>query len=177
MTRVVVALIAFTAVSAPALAQNETSQPTVGASGVRPPEEVGPTFGASSGNEILRHRSPIGTPCLDSAGFPRPHIVNPNVYDHVISAKNSCAQRITIQVCYYKSLDCMPLEVPGRRAKGSGAWNFARRQRISLRIPGEVLRRKLTQSQRHFQHSALIADCLIFLTATAAVRSCPLPGM
>ena len=117
MNRVVVALIAFTAVSAPALAQNETSRPMMGASGVRSPSEEGPTFGASSSNDILRHRSPIGTPCLTVAGFPRPHVVNPNVYDHVISAKNSCAQRITIQICYYKSLDCMPLEVPGGERK------------------------------------------------------------
>ena len=87
MTRVVVALIAFTAVSAPALAQNETSRPMVGASGVRSPSEEGPTFGASSSNDILRHRSPIGTPCLTVAGFPRPHVVNPNVYDHVITRK------------------------------------------------------------------------------------------
>jgi len=117
MSRIVVALIAFIAISAPALAQNEPSQPTVGASGARPAEEVRPTFGASSGNEILRHRSPMGPPCLTVTGFPRAHVVNPNVYDHVIAAKNSCAQRITIQVCYYKSLDCMPLEVPGGERK------------------------------------------------------------
>jgi hypothetical protein len=117
VTRVLVALVALTAVSAPALAQNETSRPMVGASGIRAPSEEAPTFGASSSTDILRHRSPIGTPCLTVTGFPRPHVVSPNVYDHVIAAKNSCAQRITIQVCYYKSLDCIPLEVPGGERK------------------------------------------------------------
>jgi len=117
MIRVVVALIALAAISAPASAQDETSRPTLGGVGVRAPTEVGPTFGPSSSNEILRHRSPIGIPCLAVSGFARPHVVNPNVYDHVIAAKNSCPQRITIKVCYYKSLDCIPMEVPGGERK------------------------------------------------------------
>ena len=114
--RAVAVLIAL-AIYAPALAQNETSRPTVGSAGIQPPAVDGPTFGASSSTEILRHRSPIGTPCLTVTGLPRAHVVNPNVYDHVISAKNSCPQRITIQVCYYKSLDCLPLEIPGGERK------------------------------------------------------------
>jgi hypothetical protein len=116
MGRVIVALIALIANSAPALTQDESSRSTMGASGVRAPSDETPSF-SSSGSDILRHRSPMGPPCLTVTGFPRSHVVNPNVYDHVIAAKNSCAQRITIRVCYYKSLDCIPLEVPGGERK------------------------------------------------------------
>jgi hypothetical protein len=118
----IITLIAGTLMFAisPALAQDQddvTSRPTLGGVGVRPPTQVGPTFGPSSSDEILRHRSPIGAPCLTVYGSSRSHIANPNVYDHVISAKNSCAQRIAIKVCYYKSLDCMSMEIPGGERK------------------------------------------------------------
>lgn len=83
---------------------------------MRPPTET-PTFGANRANEILRHRDFTGKPCLGVGGFARPHIVNPNVYDHVITAINSCPQRIVLQVCYYQSQDCIPMEVPGSGRK------------------------------------------------------------
>ena len=75
------------------------------------------SLAASSGNEILRHRGPTGSPCLTVGGLARPHAANPKVYDHVIAAKNSCAQRITLTVCYYRSQDCVPMEVPGGERK------------------------------------------------------------
>jgi hypothetical protein len=76
-----------------------------------------PTFGASGGSDVLRHRGPAGQPCLAVGGFARPQIVNPNLYDHVIVAENSCAQRINLQVCYYQSQDCVPMDVPGGERK------------------------------------------------------------
>jgi hypothetical protein len=118
VARVAAALIALLAISAPVTAQEEeTSRPSVGTVGLRPPTEHIPTFGASSSADILRHRSATGIPCLAVSGFARPHVVNPKVYDHVVFAKNSCAQRITIQVCYYKSLECRPMEIPGHERK------------------------------------------------------------
>lgn len=121
MSQLVITLMALTAMSvifAPVLAQDDaTSRPTLGGVGVRPPTEIGPTFGPSSSNEVLRHRSSIGTPCLVVGGFARPHMANSSVYDHVISAKNTCPQQIAIKVCYYKSLDCMSMEIPGGEGK------------------------------------------------------------
>jgi hypothetical protein len=115
MIRLVAALLWLAAVTDTISAQSETSAPSVGAFGLHVPD--GPTIGASSGNEILRHRSPTGSPCLAVSGFARAHATNRNVYDHVITAKNSCAQRITLQVCYYRSQDCLPMEVPGGERK------------------------------------------------------------
>ena len=122
MIRIAVALIGLAAVSGSALAQSGTSlferssRPAVGGVGVAAPTEDR-VIAASSGNEILRHRGPTGSPCLTVGGLARPHAANPKVYDHVIAVKNSCAQRITLTVCYYRSQDCVPMEVPGGERK------------------------------------------------------------
>jgi hypothetical protein len=91
------------------------SAPTVGASsGERIPSPQ-PSFGASTG--ILRHRDFTGRPCLDVGGYAEPHKIDPNLYDHIITAVNHCPQRIAIQVCYYQSQDCIPMDVPGGQQK------------------------------------------------------------
>ena len=84
--------------------------------GVAAPSRLLP-FAASNGTDILRHRSPTGLPCLTVAGFPRAHFVNKTLYDHVISVKNDCAERIALQVCYYQSDDCINMQVPGDETK------------------------------------------------------------
>ena len=66
---------------------------------------------------MLRHRGPAGSPCLDVGGFARKHTVTSNLYDHVITVKNNCAQRLQIQVCYYNTQDCIPIEIPGGERK------------------------------------------------------------
>lgn len=119
MIRIATVLVGlFVASASVANAQSTTSPfdslspPTVGGVGVRAPSEPA-IIGASRGSEILRHRGPTGSPCLAVGGFARPHIVNPNLYDHVITVKNSCPQRLAMQVCYYNSQDCIRMEIPG----------------------------------------------------------------
>lgn len=69
---------------------------------------------ASSGNvEILRHRDFAGKPCLNVGGFARPFATNRNLFDHVISAENSCPKSIKLQVCYFKTTQCLDVEVSG----------------------------------------------------------------
>lgn len=82
-----------------------------------PMPATSPAFSASSGNDLLRHRSPSGTPCLAVSGFARPHTTVSTLYDHVVAVKNNCAQRISLQVCYYRTQDCLPVEVPGGERK------------------------------------------------------------
>ena len=84
--------------------------------GVTTPSQLAP-FGASNGTDILRHRSPTGATCLSVGGFARPHFVNKQLFDHVITVKNDCAQRIALQVCYYQSEDCINIQVPGDETK------------------------------------------------------------
>lgn len=119
---VILGFIWVLAISCSVLAQSESpsfgnsSKPIVGGVGVPARAETA-TFGASNGAEILRHRGPTGSPCLTVGGFARPHLVNPHLYDHVIAAANKCPQRITVQVCYYNSQDCISMEVPGNERK------------------------------------------------------------
>jgi hypothetical protein len=75
------------------------------------------TIGPSNGSDILRHRGPTGRDCLVVGGLARPHLTNPKVYDHVITVTNSCPQRIALQICYYRSQDCISAEVPGGERK------------------------------------------------------------
>lgn len=92
------------------------SAPTVGGSGPRSPAPLS-SFGPRGETEILRHRDFAGKPCLTVSGTARPHSINRNLYDHVITASNACAQRITIRVCYYRTDECIPMEVPGGQRK------------------------------------------------------------
>jgi hypothetical protein len=92
------------------------SSPTVGGSIPRSAAQP-PSFGPRGGTEILRHRDFTGKPCLTVAGIARQHIINRNLYDHVITVSNACPQRITIRVCYYRTDDCIPMEIPGGERK------------------------------------------------------------
>jgi hypothetical protein len=122
MIRLTVALLAFTAFICSAFAQSgaeplgNSSRPAVGGASVRAPTAA-PTIGASNGSDILRHRGPTGRDCLAVGGLARPHVANREVYDHVITVTNNCPQRIALQICYYRSQDCISVEVPGGERK------------------------------------------------------------
>jgi hypothetical protein len=109
MIRVASALISLFAICTVAFAQ--------GASNALDPLRPLPNFEASGSTEVLRHRSPLGTPCLGVLGNSRPHTTNPNLYDHVVIVTNSCAQRIALRVCYYGTDECVAMEVPGNERR------------------------------------------------------------
>lgn len=116
MIRSLIASVWLVAAICPALAQSELGRPQTGAVGLHALPEP-PTFSASGSTDVLRHRSPSGGPCLNVSGMSRAHRVSPNVFDHVVTVKNNCPQRIAMQICYYKTQDCQPLEVPGGERK------------------------------------------------------------
>jgi hypothetical protein len=110
-----VALLAPLLLPIVALAQGALT----GAPDLRRPPGVGPLaapppISSSQNTDILRHRDPAGKPCLLVQGMARPHTINPNLFDHVIVAANGCAQLIKMQVCYYRTRQCIPMEVPGK---------------------------------------------------------------
>ena len=105
MMRIVMAFTWLVAAASSTLAQSGTNEMRM------------PTFGASAGTEILRHRGPTGKTCLAIAGYARPHTTNPKLYDHVINVTNSCAQRIALRICYYRSQECISVEIPGNEHK------------------------------------------------------------
>lgn len=94
----------------------DTSRPVWGGTGASHQLES-PAFGASRGTDALRHRSASGKPCIVVSGYAQPHGVNPNLYDHVVTVINSCADRVDLKICYYNSLDCISVEVAGNERK------------------------------------------------------------
>jgi len=58
-------------------------------------------------------RDPLNRSCLELEAIARPHVVNPVMFDHVVSAKNNCPRQIKVKVCYYNSDKCNEITVPG----------------------------------------------------------------
>lgn len=65
----------------------------------------------------LVSKDALGRPCLDIEAASRAHIVNPNVYDHVVSVSNRCLKTIKLKVCYFGTERCTELEVRGFKRK------------------------------------------------------------
>ena len=79
---------------------------------MRPPVRL-PLFSGSQNATIQMHRGPTGKPCLNVQGYVQQQVVNPNIFNHMIMVSNDCSQPIKMQVCYYQSQHCTPVEVPG----------------------------------------------------------------
>ena len=62
---------------------------------------------------------PLGKPCLTIEGYAKPELANKNVYQHLIKAANTCGQNIKVRVCYYKTEDCITMDVPAFGRKDS----------------------------------------------------------
>ena len=69
--------------------------------------------GSGENAALTIHRDPVGNPCLKFEAASRSHVVNPKVYDHVVSVYNRCLKPIKLRVCYYKSEHCINMEAPG----------------------------------------------------------------
>ena len=63
------------------------------------------------------HRNPLGKPCLNIEAASRAHVINPKVYDNVVSVQNQCSKSINLQICYYKTDSCIDVEVRGHQRK------------------------------------------------------------
>ena len=88
-------------------------RPTEGSTpGVAVPRAMSPP-----GSITLRHKSPGGSVCLRVMGFAQPFSTNPNLFNHWITAENSCGNSIRFQVCYYGTRDCINMIVSGRERK------------------------------------------------------------
>ncbi|RAI43661.1 hypothetical protein CH341_13145 [Rhodoplanes roseus] len=59
----------------------------------------------------------LGRPCADIEAAARPHSSNPNVFDHVVSVVNRCLKPLKLSICYFGSVHCQFLDIPGTRRK------------------------------------------------------------
>jgi hypothetical protein len=63
-------------------------------------------------NERGRHFGSTGKPCIALESRATAQRINKNIYEHWITATNSCGQNIKVQVCYQKTDDCIVMNVP-----------------------------------------------------------------
>lgn len=63
------------------------------------------------------HRNAFGKPCLDIEAASRAHVINPDVYDNVVSIENKCSITIRVKICYFNTDSCINVEVMGRQRK------------------------------------------------------------
>src|SRR5262249_24253394 len=60
-----------------------------------------------------KHLNLLGKPCLESTGSTTPLASNPRIQNHLVSLNNRCPGPIKATVCYYKSDECVDVDVPG----------------------------------------------------------------
>ncbi|UPJ78946.1 hypothetical protein IVB16_29455 [Bradyrhizobium sp. 183] len=60
-------------------------------------------------------RDALGRPCLDVEAAARPHTINPEMMDHVVSVKNNCARLIHVKVCYYNADRCNEVNIAANK--------------------------------------------------------------
>lgn len=73
--------------------------------------------GGGENAALTVHRDSLNRRCLDIDAASRRHVINPNVFDHVVSVYNNCLKPIKLRVCYYRSERCIDMEVPGKQRK------------------------------------------------------------
>jgi hypothetical protein len=88
------------------------------AQGINSPFQSHLTMQNSGENAALTvHRNPFGKPCLSIEAASRSEVVNPHVYNHVVSVYNTCSSLIKVRLCYYHSDQCIDVEVSGGQRK------------------------------------------------------------
>jgi len=74
----------------------------------------------SAPNQVAKvHTGSNGKPCIALGSHSKSEIVNKNLFEHWITATNSCGQHIKLQVCYRKTNDCIVMTVPPYESKNS----------------------------------------------------------
>jgi hypothetical protein len=87
------------------------SAPEVRGVGVRAPAQLS-ILNSTQDSPVKKHMGPTGKPCLTVLGYAQQQSINPNLFDHMISASNDCSQPIKMTVCYYQTQQCLPIDVP-----------------------------------------------------------------
>ena len=70
------------------------------------------TMGGGTLSKNRQHLAPTGRPCLAISGYAMAQKINPHIFEHRITARNSCGQNIKVKVCYHKTEDCIMIDVP-----------------------------------------------------------------
>lgn len=88
------------------------SRPMVGGTGGLGAPVRAPMVGGITNSVVKVHLAPTGKPCVRVEAYSKAQTINPNIFEHVISATNNCSQRIKMEVCYYKTQHCILVDLP-----------------------------------------------------------------
>ncbi|MGY4330315.1 hypothetical protein ACVWWG_004732 [Bradyrhizobium sp. LB7.2] len=69
--------------------------------------------GPAEQSDLLIIRDALNRPCLDVEAIARAHVVNPDMFDHVVSVKNNCSRMIKVKVCYFQTDHCKAFSLQG----------------------------------------------------------------
>jgi hypothetical protein len=58
------------------------------------------------------HMAPTGKACVKVDKSVKAETLNPDIFQHWITATNSCGELIRMKVCYYQTQDCISVTVP-----------------------------------------------------------------
>lgn len=64
-----------------------------------------------------QHRDFAGKPCLRTEGRSRAHTASPSIFDHIMVVDNHCPLLIKVKICYYRTSQCVNLDVPSYARK------------------------------------------------------------
>jgi len=81
-----------------------------------------------------KHHDLAGKPCLETSGSAIPLASNPKIQSHLVSLSNRCIDLIKVKVCYYKTDDCIDVEVPGRSRKEQVLGVFPELQQFKYQV-------------------------------------------
>lgn len=104
-----VAVMMMGGAGAQAQSTGRPSQLIEGGVGLRP---APPSVSLDGAHPAKQHVGPTGKPCLTVNGDAHAQTINPHIFEHFITAKNSCGQVIKLSVCYRGSDRCVPMTVP-----------------------------------------------------------------
>ena len=78
------------------------------------------TLNITGGSAIFAGEKPAADKsCLAARAYIRPDIVNKNLHQNWISAKNICGRYMKIKVCYLGTESCIPIDVPPWQTKSA----------------------------------------------------------
>ena len=81
-----------------------------------------------------KHLDFAGKPCLETSGSAVPLASNPKIQSHLVNLSNRCIDMIKVKLCYYKTDDCIDVEVPGHSRKEQVLGVFPELQQFKYQV-------------------------------------------
>jgi hypothetical protein len=108
----VLSLSSFACAQGSAWNFGDQSRPVVGSTGGIARPQQPPIMSGSTDLMPRRHLKVTGQPCVSLYASAKSQLTNRNIFDHLVFGTNECAQMIKLRICYYKTSDCIQMDLP-----------------------------------------------------------------